>query len=199
MLAFTGVGDLKWLVGGSEPGAKGCEAVAGRWLRKHIGGQAVFDFGSWIAATILAGFLRYEFDFESLDTISFVVLGSSMGLLHWVVGKFWVLYRARYATASFDELLSLGLVTALSSVPAIALTVIWGASWGIPRSTVLIAAPLFFIGSGLVRLVRRLRTRYASASVSQKGLWSTGLERWLKFSFPSYWLTPRGSTCLLAC
>jgi len=119
-------------------------------------------------ATLLAGFLRYEFDFESLDTSSFVVLGSLIGLFHWVVGKFLFLYGARYATASFDELLSLGLVTVLSSVPAIALTLIWGASWVIPRSTVLIAAPLFFIGSGLVRLVRRLRKRYASASVTQK-------------------------------
>ena len=119
-------------------------------------------------ATLLAGFLRYEFDLESLDTSSFVVLGSSIGLAHWVVGKFLFLYGARYATASFDELLSLGLVTVLSSVPAIALTVIWGETWGIPRSTVLIAAPLFFIASGSVRLGRRLRRGYASASVSQK-------------------------------
>ena len=142
--------------------------MVGRWLRKHIGGQAVFDFGAWIVATLLAGFLRYEFDFESLDTSSFVVLGSSIGLVHWVLGKFLFLYGARYATASFDELLSLGLVTALSSVPVIALNVIWGASWGIPRSTVLIAAPLFFIASGFVRSVRRLRKRYASSSVSQE-------------------------------
>ena len=142
--------------------------MAGRWLRKHIGGQAVFDFGAWILATLLAGFLRYEFDVESLDTSSFVVLGLSIGLVHWVVGQFLFLYGARYATASFDELLSLGLVTALSSVPAIALTVIWGSTWGIPRSTALIAAPLFFIASGLARMVRRLRKRYASASVSQK-------------------------------
>ena len=142
--------------------------MVGRWLRKHIGGQAVFDFGAWIVATLLAGFLRYEFDLESLDTSSFVVLGSSIGLVHWVLGKFLFLYGARYATASFDELLSLGLVTALSSVPVIALNVIWGASWGIPRSTVLIAAPLFFIGSGSVRMVRRLRTRYASGSLSRK-------------------------------
>ena len=144
------------------------EAVAGRWLRKHIGGQAVFDFGAWIVATLLAGFLRYEFDFESLDTSSFVVLGSSIALVHFFVGKFLFLYGARYATASFDELLSLGLVTGLSIAPAIALTVIWGSSWGVPRSTVLIAAPLFFVTSGFTRLVRRLRIRYASALVSQK-------------------------------
>ena len=117
---------------------------------------------------LLAGFLRYEFDIESLNPSSFVVLGCSIGLVHWVLGKFLFLYGARYATASFDELLSLGLVTALSSVPAIILTVVWGSSWGIPRSTVLIAAPLFFVTSGLVRLIRRLRSRYASALVSQK-------------------------------
>ena len=142
--------------------------MSGRWLRKHIGGQAVFDFGAWIVATLLAGFFRYEFDLGSLDTGGFVVLGSSIGLVHWLVGKILFLYGARYATASFDELLSLGIVTALSSVPAIALTVIWGSSWGIPRSTVLIAAPLFFIASGSIRLFRRLRKRYASTSVSQK-------------------------------
>ena len=139
-----------------------------RWLRKHIGGQAVFDFGAWIAAALVAGFFRYEFDLERLDTTGFIVLGSSIGLVHWVVGKVLFLYGARYSTASFDELLSLGLVTALASVPAIALTVIWGASLGIPRSTVLIAAPLFFVASGFTRLVRRLGSRYASALVSQE-------------------------------
>ena len=142
--------------------------MVGRWLRKHIGGQAVFDVGAWVAATLLAGFFRYEFDLEELDTSSFVALGLLIGLVHWVLGKVLFLYGARYATASFDELLSLGLVTALSGMPAIALTVIWGASWGIPRSTVLIAAPLFFISSGFVRLLRRLRRRYGSASVFQK-------------------------------
>ena len=168
MLVRRDSGSFEWLVGGDEPRAKGCEAVAGRWLRKHIGGQAVFDFGAWVMATLLAGFLRYEFDFESLDSSRFVVLGTSIGLAHWVVGKLLFLYGARYSTASFYELLSLGLVTTLSSMPAVTLTVIWGASWGIPRSTVLIAAPLFFISSGLVRLVRRLRKRYASTSVSEK-------------------------------
>ena len=155
-------------MGRDEPGAKGCGAVAGRWLRKRIGGQAVFDFGAWVVATLLAGFLRYEFDFESLDTSSFVVLGASIGLVHSIVGRYLLLYGARYSTASFDELLSLGLVTTLSSAPAIALTVFWGSSWGLPRSTVLIAAPLFFVASGLVRLVRRMRKRYAPASLSQK-------------------------------
>ena len=142
--------------------------MVGRWLRKHIGGQAVFDLGAWIAATVIAAFLRYEFDLDDLDPLLFVALGSSIGLIHWVAGKLLFLYGARHSTASFDELLSLGFVTALSSAPAIVLTVTWGPSLGIPRSTVLIAAPLFFVASGFVRLVRRLRNRYSSASTSQK-------------------------------
>lgn len=142
--------------------------MVGRWLRKHIGGQEVFDLVAWTLATLLAGFLRFEFDLEMLDTTSFAVLGLSIGLVHWVVGKFLYLYGARYSVGSLDELLSLGLVTALSGVPAIVFTVVWGASWGVPRSTVLIAAPLFFIISGSVRMVRRLRWRYALASTSQK-------------------------------
>ena len=144
------------------------EAVVGRWLRKHIGGQAVFDFSAWISATLLAVFLRYEFDLGTLNISAFVLLGAFIGLFHLIVGKIYHLYGARYATASLDELLSLGLVTAIAAAPSIALTLIAGAGWGIPRSTVLIAAPIFIIFSGFARLVRRLRRRFASASSPSK-------------------------------
>ena len=138
------------------------------FLRKRIGGQALFDFVAWIAVVYLAGYLRFEFDLDRLVGNSFLMLGAAIAVLHWVLGKFLHLYGARYGTASFDELLVLGLVTALSSLPALVITLVWGSSWGIPRSIVLIAAPLFFVTSGSVRLIRRLRNRYASSSAAEK-------------------------------
>ena len=142
--------------------------MVGHWLRKHIGGQALFDVAAWLSATLLAGFLRYEFDLGTMNVSSFVLLGAFSGLVHLIAGKIVYLYGARYATASLDELLSLGLVTVIAAAPSIAVTLIAGAGWGIPRSTVFIAAPMFLIFSGFARLVRRLRGRFASASSSTK-------------------------------
>lgn len=138
------------------------------FLRKHIGGQAVFDFVAWIIAIYLAAYFRFEFLIDRLAGYEFLILGAAVALLHWVIGKLLVLYGARYATASFDELLVLGVVTFFSSLPALTVTLLWGSSWGIPRSIVLIAAPLFFLMSGSVRLVRRLRDRYARSSADYK-------------------------------
>ena len=138
------------------------------FLRRRIGGQAVFDFIAWTVAVYLAAYFRFEFDLDRLAGNSFLILGTAVALLHWVLGKSLYLYGARYGTASFDELLVLGLVTALSSSPGAVITLVWGPSWGIPRSIVLIAAPLFFVTSGTVRLIRRLRNRYASSSAIDK-------------------------------
>lgn len=149
-------------------GRREIKIVIVHFLRKRIGGQAVFDFVAWIVVVYLAGYFRFEFDLDRLVGNSFLILGTAIAVLHWVLGKFLQLYGARYGTASFDELLVLGLVTALSSLPALVITLVWGSSWGIPRSIVLIAAPLFFVTSGTVRLIRRLRNRYASSSAVEK-------------------------------
>ena len=142
--------------------------MALHFLKRRTDGPAVFDFVAWVVAVYLAGYLRFEFDFDRLAGNSFLILGASIALLHFVLGKFLYLYGARYGTASFDELLMLGVVTALSALPALLFTLWLGSNWGIPRSIVLIAAPLFFLMSGTLRLSRRLRNRYAKSSAVEK-------------------------------
>jgi len=135
----------------------------GAWFRKNVGGQAVIDSFSWIFALIVAGFLRFEFAFDRVDVGNFILFGLVVAALHWSVGKVSGLYGSRFPAGSFDELLNLVLVTFLATIPAAILSFAWGAVWGVPRSTIFIAAPVFLILSGLVRSTRRLRKRYVTA------------------------------------
>lgn len=138
------------------------------WFRKSIGGQALFDGFAWVFALVLAGILRFEFDLDRMIVTNYLVLGIALGSLHWLIGKLSGLYSSRFVTGSFDELLNLALVTFLTSVPAVVVSLIWGPAWGLPRSAVFIAAPIFVLLSGLVRSTRRLRTRFVAGSLSQK-------------------------------
>ena len=121
------------------------------WIRRKVGGQALFDSFSWLGAVFLAGVFRYEFDLRAIDVAAFGVLGVSLAVVSFVFGKTISLYRSRHKTASFDELVALLISSALTSVPFAAAVFLFGAEWGIPRSVVFIATPLFLLASGAVR------------------------------------------------
>jgi len=125
------------------------------WIRRKVGGQALFDSFSWFGAVFLAGVLRYEFDIRAIEVAAFSVLGVSLAFVSFVFGKIISLYRSRHKTASFDELVALLISTALTGVPFAAATYFFGAELGIPRSVVLIATPLFLLASGAARTLRR--------------------------------------------
>jgi len=129
--------------------------VAVGWIRRKVGGQALFDSFSWFVAVFLAGAFRYEFDLRAIDVAAFSVLGGSLAVVSFVFGKIISLYRSRYKTASFDELVALLISTALTSVPFAAAVFLFGAEWGVPRSVVFIATPLFLLASGAARTLRR--------------------------------------------
>ena len=126
-----------------------------RWIRRKVGGQALFDSLSWIVAIFLAGALRYEFALTAIDVEAFFFLGVSLAIVGFVVGKTISLYRSRYKTASFDELGALLTSTALTSVPFATALYFFGAELGIPRSVVFIATPIFLLASGAARTLRR--------------------------------------------
>jgi len=125
------------------------------WFRQKIGGQAIFDSFSWISAVFLAGVFRYEFEIYRIDAVPFLALGVAIAIVNFVVGKIFSLYRARYKTGSFDELGALILSTALSAAPFATLVYFFGSSWGIPRSVLFIATPLFLLATGAARSLRR--------------------------------------------
>jgi dTDP-glucose 4,6-dehydratase len=125
------------------------------WIRRNIGGQALFDFASWFFSVYLAGVLRYEFDLSKLDSVAFLALALSLGVAGFVVGKIIGLYRSRFKPASFDELLALLTSSALTGVPFAVAVYFFGVGWGIPRSLLLIIIPLFLLASGAARTWRR--------------------------------------------
>jgi len=125
------------------------------WIRQKIGGQAIFDSLSWVLAVFLAGLFRYEFDGSKIDGAGFLALGVTMAMVAFAVGKILSLYRARHRTGSFDELFVLILATASTFVPFVVLIFFFGATWGIPRSILFIATPLFLLLSGAARTMRR--------------------------------------------
>jgi dTDP-glucose 4,6-dehydratase len=120
-----------------------------------VGGQALFDSFSWFVAVFLAGVFRYEFDIRAIEVAAFIALGACLAVVGFVFGKIISLYRSRHKTASFDELVALLISTALTSVPFAAAVYLFGAEWGIPRSVVFIATPLFLLASGAARTLRR--------------------------------------------
>ena len=138
------------------------------FLRRSVGGQALFDAGSWLGAVFLAGLLRYEFDVSRIDTISFVLLGLSLAIVNLIVGKILGIYRGRYTLASFEEIVALGFLATINSIPFFGVIYFFGMSWQIPRSIVIIASPLFLVFSGFIRALRRFRLAQSSRPVSGK-------------------------------
>jgi len=82
-------------------------------------------------------------------------LGASLALSTFTLGKLLSLYRARHKVGSFGELYSLISVTGAIVAPFVVVNFLFGTSWGIPRSVVIIAAPLFLLLSGGARALRR--------------------------------------------
>jgi len=125
------------------------------FLRRAVGGQALFDSFAWVFAVFLAVAFRYEFELGALDGFGFLVLGASLALAGFVIGNLAGLYRSRFTPASFDELFALIISTALTSVPFALAVYFVGSTWGIPRSIVFIATPLFLLTTGAARMLRR--------------------------------------------
>jgi FlaA1/EpsC-like NDP-sugar epimerase len=139
-----------------------------RWLRHKVGGQAVVDTLAWFVAIFLAGLLRYEFDASRLDVAVLSLLGIVLSTMSFVFGELISLYRGRHRVASFDELLALLMATAAATAPTVVVVFLWGNSWGIPRSIVLIATPLFLLMSGGVRAYRRFLLSRINLSEGKK-------------------------------
>lgn len=126
-----------------------------RFLRVVVGGQFLFDGFAWTAALILAAVFRYEFILRHVYWPSLVTLSAIAVVLQFVVGRAAQLYRGRYRIGSFYEVRSLA-ITVLSVALLIgAPTLVFGARFAIPRSTVLVALPLALVLMGTARYVRR--------------------------------------------
>jgi len=110
---------------------------------------------AWVFAFFFAGVLRYEFNLSKLDGVAFLAVALLLAVVGFVAGKVVGLYRSRFKPASFDELLALLIATTLAGAPFAVVVYFFGAGWGIPRSIIFIAMPLFLLASGGARALRR--------------------------------------------
>ncbi len=119
------------------------------------GGLFLLDAVAWAIGIIVALVLRFDFGLQRIHWgWTLAVIGVAV-ILQLIGGwAFWI-YRSRYAIGSFDEVRALVLnVTAVTIVTWVFAYLV-GYGNGIPRSTLIIAAPITFTFMGVVRYLLR--------------------------------------------
>ena len=136
------------------------KSVSGRLAHfvDTYGGLFLLDVIAWAVGITVALVLRFDFVFTKIHwgwTLAVIGVAALLQLIFgWV---FWV-YRSRYAIGSFDEVRALVLnVTAVTIVTWVFAFLV-GYGNGIPRSTLVIAAPITFSVMGVVRYGLRVLT-----------------------------------------
>ncbi|WP_246142401.1 polysaccharide biosynthesis protein [Lacisediminihabitans profunda] len=118
--------------------------------------QYSFDALSWVLALGIGIILRFELDLERVTWLPLVFVCAAAVVLQFVFGWAFYLYRGRHSSGSFGEVVSLlGAVASVTVILGIPI-LLFGNQVGIPRSTVLIAAPIAFVLTGGVRYVSRV-------------------------------------------
>lgn len=120
------------------------------------GGLYLLDVIAWVIGITVALVLRFDFEFSRIHwgwTLAVIAVAAVLQLVGgWL---FWI-YRSRYTIGSFDEVKMVVLnVTAVTLVTG-AFSVVVGYGNGIPRSTLLIAAPITFSVMGVARYALRV-------------------------------------------
>lgn len=114
------------------------------------------DALAWAGAILVALILRFDFNIARINWKWTLALIGVTILLQLIGGWLFWLYRARYQLGSFDEVRALFLSTIAISSMAWVFAFIVGYGNGIPRSTMIIAAPIAFSFFGVIRYVARL-------------------------------------------
>lgn len=139
-------------------GAHVPQTVAGRiaHFTRQYGVLFLIDALAWAIAILAALVLRFDFNLMRIHwgwTLTVIGVTAILQLLFgWV---FW-LYRNRYQVGSFDEVRVLVLDVTAVLVVAWLFAYLVGYGNGIPRSTLVIAAPITFSLMGVARYVVRL-------------------------------------------
>lgn len=123
---------------------------------RSYGALYVADALSWAAAIIVALILRFDFDTHRINWQSTLLVIGVTILLQLISGWAFWLYRNRYEIASFDEVRALVMNTSAVMVVSWLVAFFVGYGNGIPRSTMIIAAPIAFSFMGVTRYLVRI-------------------------------------------
>lgn len=125
-----------------------------RFLR-HLGWLYLLDVLVWSVAIVSSLVLRFEFELYRINFKSALILIAVTAILQLASGWFFWLYRARFRVGSFDEVRALFFSTVSVMAAGLVLVFAMGYGWGIPRSTMVIAAPIAFSLMGFTRYIVR--------------------------------------------
>lgn len=138
----------------ASPGS-GVSRASRRTAFARFGSRYLLDAASWTLAICLALWFRYEFEVPPGTFRRALALAGITVLIQLIWGLAFELYRGRFSFGSIEEVRALGLAGALTAAIVGIPVVVFGSSFGIPRSTFLIAAPLAVLMMVLVRYAER--------------------------------------------
>lgn len=114
------------------------------------------DVIAWAFAILAALILRFDFSLARIHWGWTLALIGVTAVLHLIGGWVFWLYRGRYEIGGFDEVRALAVEVTVVTVVAWGFAYLVGYGNGIPRSTMIIAAPIAFSVMGVARYLFRL-------------------------------------------
>lgn len=127
-----------------------------RHFLRRYGALYSLDAVAWAVAILVALILRFDFQVVRIEwwpTATVIMATAGIQLL---IGWALSLYRARFEVGSFDEVRVLVIATTIVTLVSWLIAFLVGYGSGIPRSTMLIAAPIAFSFMGTVRYLIRV-------------------------------------------
>ncbi|MHA3682662.1 polysaccharide biosynthesis protein [Leucobacter sp. HY1910] len=125
---------------------------------RQYGALYLLDALAWTVAILVALVLRFDFNLPRISWGSTIAVIGVTALLQLLGGWLTWLYRNRYAIGSFDEVRALVIDITGVMIFAWLFAFVVGYGNGIPRSTLVIAAPITFSLMGVARYLIRLRS-----------------------------------------
>ncbi|MEO8261265.1 MAG: nucleoside-diphosphate sugar epimerase/dehydratase [Pseudolysinimonas sp.] len=122
----------------------------------RFGTQMLLDAAAWFFAILVGNFFRFGFDLERFSWAALLLTGAAVVVVQIALGVAFFLYRGRHPYGSFAEVRTLVIVVLLTTLTVGAVVVLVGGRFGLPRSTVFIAAPVALVIMASLRYIKRL-------------------------------------------
>ncbi|MBT1018316.1 polysaccharide biosynthesis protein [Canibacter sp. lx-72] len=134
------------------------------WRKHRLTGERarpitliLVDGVSWLLAIFAGLMLRFDFSIFRIQVLSTVQVALVVLVSQLIFGYLLWLYRSRYKTGSFDEVKTLVAVVTAVLVPSWFAGLYIGYGHGIPRTALIIAAPIAFSIMGFARYIWRIK------------------------------------------